>query len=150
MKSRIGDYYKSFRGCETHWNKGDLTPFLLLFTGIIEDALGDIKSTLSSKKSELMYYESILELSEHPEIEENIALAKILVRASLFSASGVSMESLKDVFSVTRQTIYRWMNELDKQEIVLRQKRGRAVRYRANLDKILELGLAEEGIQVTP
>ena len=53
VKERIEKYYKGFSICEHPLNKGDITPFVISFSGLVDDAMESMLDSLRVKQSDL-------------------------------------------------------------------------------------------------
>ena len=53
VKERIEKYYKGFSICEHPLNKGDITPFVISFSGLVVDAMESMLDSLQAKQSDL-------------------------------------------------------------------------------------------------
>lgn len=53
VKERIEKYYKGFSICEHPLNKGDITPFVISFSGLVVDAMESMLDSLRVKQSDL-------------------------------------------------------------------------------------------------
>lgn len=56
IKENINDYYKAFKVCNDPKNKGDLTPFIIMFTDIIDDSLHKLVYALEKRLEQLTHY----------------------------------------------------------------------------------------------
>lgn len=53
VKERIEKYYKGFSICEHPLNTGDITPFVISFSGLVVDAMESMLDSLQAKQSDL-------------------------------------------------------------------------------------------------
>jgi Fic family protein len=135
----IDKYYKGFSTCNDPLNKGDLTPFVLMFLDVIKHAVDDIVAVLI-EKNELLK-ENLERLSFIAEIANDkdlYALASVLLQVRMFSGDGITTKSLMEIFSITRPTMMRRLKGIAATDLLEREKQGREVHYQLNLNTLAQ------------
>lgn len=139
IKKNISDYYAAFEECNDFRNKGDLTPFVIMFLDVLTQALEQLLKALTERKIELYRYlqnvgESVLGVKSKE-------LLSYLVQASLFSELGISTLELLDVLGISRATLHNRLNSLKSisDQLVISQRDGKEKYYRANLKEVENL-----------
>lgn len=136
IKENIDKYYKGFSVCEHPLNKGDLTPFVISFTGIIVEAMQKLRDSLSERQ---VAFNSALALIENRVPKQSRHLAETLATASLFTFNGIDINRLSAEEGASRQTIYKRLAPLQSIELVTTEKVGRKLLYKLNLDRLNNL-----------
>ena len=135
LKEHIAEYYRAFEECNDPKNKGDVTPFVEMFVSVILGACIQLKDELNVLNDQFnSCIELIPKLSEDKKIQD---LLFYLVQAALFSDIGISIPELLELTNVTRATLTKRLNEIDKKQLLIMQKRGTNKYYMADLDKFL-------------
>lgn len=141
IKEHIQKYYKAFSICEHTLNRGDLTPFVIMFAQIIVDAMESMRESLREKKQHLdQAMDQILicfRETHLDRIEEDIAY--ILTQAALFSERGLSAKDLAAIKDVSVPTIYGKIKKLDEKGLIRRSKKGRVVYMATDLNRLSKL-----------
>jgi Fic family protein len=133
----IDRYYKGFALCNDPLNKGDLTPFVLMFLDVIEKAAQDIVSSLTEKKNVLKdNLERLSRIDRISKDEDVFELAAVLLQARMFSGDGIIATELMDVFKVTRPTITKRLNSVASIGLLQRERIGREVHFQIDLDAL--------------
>ena len=135
IKEHISEYYKAFDICNSILNKGDLSPFVEMFLGIIEISEKQLYQSLLEKKTAMDYY--LNKIKDLPNSEDNnIAyLYELLIEAYLFSDVGISTKELQDC---TRSTYNTLMGRLKKipVNLIIKNKPSQECYYKLNLEEI--------------
>jgi Fic family protein len=133
----IDRYYKGFAACNDPLNKGDLTPFVLMFLSIIEKAAEDIVSSLTEK--EQLLGDNVEHLSKIDLIAKNEdlhELASVLLQVRMFSGNGITATELMGIFKVSRPTLTKRLNDIASLGLLQRERMGREVRFQINLETL--------------
>jgi Fic family protein len=134
-------YYKGFDTCNDVLNKGDLTPFVLMFLGIVKEAVEGIVDVLSEKSDLLKQNLNRLARVRLISDDENLSeLASVLLQARMFSGDGISTKGLMNVFRVSRPTIMNRLARIAETGLLEREKLGREVHYQLKLEILSQLG----------
>ena len=136
----IEKYYKGFTVCNDPLNRGDITPFVLMFLEVVKQAVDDIVSVLEEKRDLLEVNLACLShLNELSESREVFDLAAILLQVRMFSGSGISIHQLMELFHVSRPTIMKRLEGISALGLLEREKAGREVNYQLNLDLLAQI-----------
>lgn len=112
IKNQLSAYYKAFEICNDPRNKGDLTPFVLMFLTIIRDSIKELKTDLSAKIAEFVYYLKLAQTALPTDNKKTFPLASLLVQAALFSEDGISTSDLLDLLQISRTTLTSCLQRL--------------------------------------
>lgn len=135
----IDRYYQEFTTCNSVLNRGDLTPFVLMFLDVIKEAVDDIVEALSEKRELLgINYRRLYQVEEIVEDRNLYDLACLLVQARMFSGDGISIHELLEVTGVSRPTIMKRLECILKTGLLEREKVGREVHYQLNLEALAQ------------
>ncbi len=134
VKQHIKAYYKAFTICEHPLNKGDLTPFIILFSEIIVSAMEDIATTLKEKRAAMDDAErAMLLLSGIHDQKDLPRIGGILIQAALFSDIGITMQELKDTTGLSEPTINKRLAYFEELGLSMKTKQGRRVHHQMDL-----------------
>lgn len=136
IKENISDYYNAFKICNDTRNKGDLTPFIIMFIDIIYSSLLKLKESLEEKHSQLSYYfERIINLPDGTD-DKYFSLYSLLLQASLFSNEGISTGELMKILKISRTTLLKRIENLKKYNLIIIKAISNTNNYWLNLDVV--------------
>ena len=139
IKENINMYYKSFKIVNEEINKGDITPFIFTYLEFIKESAVNLKKGLIEKAQRLEAFSKQLEALPHGEDEKYIRLYFYLLQASLFSEIGISISDLLNYLNITRPTLLKRINEIDKYNLLITEKRDSNKFYQLNLETLIEM-----------
>ena len=122
--------------------KGDLTPFVIMFTDIIEESMKQLEEALQKRYQKLMYYRDRIQYLPMGLNEKYIDFYDYLLQASLFSESGISVEELKGLMRVSRPTVFNRLKDLSAYNLIEKKSLGNNRYYNLNLDEVEKLSSA--------
>lgn len=143
IKEHIHMYYKSFKIVNEEINKGDITPFIFTYLEFIKESAVNLKNGLIEKAQRLEAFSKQLEALPHGEDEKYIRLYFYLLQASLFSEIGISISELLNYLNITRPTLLKRINEIDKYNLLITEKRDSNKFYQLNLETLIEMTTAK-------
>lgn len=135
IKENIGGYYKAFKVCNQPKNRGDLTPFVEMFLKIIEESTQQLLGALEERADALGHYNKIVERLPNGTKESYSQLYFGLIQASLFSENGISTGELLEFMGVSRTTLRRQLQEIEKAGLLKVSLCGHAKHYSMDLDQ---------------
>lgn len=114
VEENIKKYYEAFKISNHHNNLGDLTPFVQMFLGIIQESIEQLFDALKRRCEQLEYYDEIIR--RLPQIDNQMVyqLYFYLVQAELFSEHGISTRELLDNLNLSRTTLRKRLDEIDR------------------------------------
>lgn len=145
IKENIKDYYQAFKTCNDKDNRGDLTPFVIMFTNIIEESMKQLEEALQKRYHWLMYYRERVQYLPNGLIEKYLDLYDYLIQASLFSENGISTQELMDLLHISRATLSNRLSSISEQGLLIKKAYGNIRFYKLDLDKIEKLSSAKMG-----
>lgn len=140
VKERIEKYYKGFSICEHRLNRGDLTPFVLSFSGLIVDAMESMLRSLREKWGDLDDAVRAINCTICTE-EENKGLwrvASILAQATLFSENGASTEEICAGAEMSEPTVAKNRKRIKELGFLAEVHKGRQRYYSLDLRRMVE------------
>jgi Fic family protein len=130
----IERYYKGFTTCNDPLNRGDLTPFVLMFLDMLKQATADIIATLAEKKALLEEnHERLALVREIAGDSELYEVASILLQARMFSGDGITIKELMDMLGITRPTVMKRLNGIAAIGLLQKERIGREVHCQLDL-----------------
>lgn len=135
IKENIKDYYHAFTICNDPLNRGDLTPFLLMFLKIIEESVEKLMGSLQEGFVRLnRNLQKIPELV--PDNDETLEeLYSLLIQAALFSEFGVPTEVILKHVNISRSTLKVKLDKIPS-KLLVKEKRGRVNYYALNVQEL--------------
>jgi Fic family protein len=136
----IGKYYRGFTLCNDPLNKGDLTPFVIMFLGIVKQAVDEIVQTLTEKDA--LYRENLGRLRHVPAVADDkdvFDFATALLQARMFSGDGITTQALARVFDVSRPTVAKRLSQIESAGLLERERMGREVHLQIDLDELARI-----------
>lgn len=139
IKENIKEYYHAFRTCNDKHNKGDLTPFIIMFTDIINESLHQLEIALIKRYEQLRHYRNCIQFLPHGSNEKYASIYFLLIQASLFSENGISTQELMDTSHASRTTITNRIKALSESNLIIKKPFGNIRCYSLNLDMVDKL-----------
>lgn len=141
IKENIKHYYDAFTICNDPHNLGELTQFVMMFIGIIDESMTQLINALQKRYELLKKYESAISLLPMGENDKYSTLYFYLIQASLFAdpKSGISMNDLTHLMGLSNVTIRNRLNKIGD-NLLKTNKHDKAFFYSLNLkavDKIV-------------
>lgn len=135
IKENVKEYYRAFSTCNDPLNRGDLTPFLQMFLGIIQESVEKLKTSLQEGFVRLnRCMDKIPQLvADHDETLEE--LYGLLIQAALFSENGVTTEVILRHLNVSRGTFNAKLNKIPA-SLIVKERRGKPNYYSINLEEL--------------
>ncbi len=136
IKENLSDYYEAFKLCNDKKNRGDITPFVITFLGIICTALERLYGALYDRKELLnQAYEDLGKIQEFSD-DDIKEIAKVLIQAALFSVDGISVKELCDCLDVSESTVRKKLKWIENAGYLLALRVGKYKYYKFNIEKI--------------
>ncbi len=139
IKENIKEYYNAFKICNDPHNRGDLTPFVIMFTNIIDDSLHQLVYALKKRLQQLQHYLRCIPNLPNGLNQKYFDLYSILIQASLFSENGISTQELMEIIGTSRTTTTNRLKNLSNEQLVIKKHFGNIRCYSLNLDIVDEL-----------
>lgn len=144
IKENIKEYYQAFKICNDKLNRGDLTPFIMMFTDIIGESMKQLEEALQKRRQWLLHYREGISCLPYGSNEKYIPLYYLLLQASLFAENGVSTQELISELDISRATLVKRLSELSGYGLIEKVSEGNARYYKLNLNEADKLiGSAE-------
>lgn len=135
IKAHINNYYNAFKECNDDKNKGDLTPFIIMFLNIILESFENLYEALETRKERLSKYLSLLENNKN--ISKDLQdFAFVLIQASLFSVEGITKKQLSIELNLSPSTVDKRLAKLKNLNLLLEDKSSRSIKYLIDLNKL--------------
>ena len=130
-------YYREFEEAEDRLNRGDLTPFILMFLEVLEESLANEVTRLEERQAK--YTEYLAVLGKTGSKTGELVFLEAMLAATLFSVDGVTKKQLMELTGRSSSWINNVLREnRDKLESV---REGHENLYRFNeqyLDSLLK------------
>lgn len=111
IKKQVDVYYKAFKITNDVRNKGDITPFTIIFLGFILQASEHLNTTLTDKIEQMtFYYKKIVTTVKE---EKLCDMLFALMQNSLFGEEGMTVEELADELSVSVSTMRNYISSIN-------------------------------------
>ncbi len=134
IKENIKKYYDAFDICNNPLNKGELTPFVEMFLGIVEASMKQLLNSLEDKLSRLCFYDDFINfLYKHNKNASK--LYSVLIQASLFTNIGVSRDELISYMECSENTLRKMLSGIPEELLLINQRKNKKF-YLLNLDEV--------------
>lgn len=133
IKKNISSYYNAFKYSNDSKNKGDLTPFVLLFLEILKKALLNLCKTLKEKISTL---DNLYQVLKNKVTNKDLETLFILLQNTLFGEDGLSVYELAKILQVSVPTIRNTLKQ--NTQLLKTEKEFKTLLYKLDLDVLLE------------
>lgn len=138
IKENIKQYYNAFQVCNDTKNKGDLTPFVIMFLTIINESFKNLYEALCKRMEALNKYYNIIynldELSDEAEKD----FCGVLLQVALFSNRGIPKKGLCEVMEISLSTVDKRLAKIRSLGLLKELRGERAIMYTLDLDKLPE------------
>jgi Fic family protein len=139
IKENINRYYKSFKIVNEEINKGDITPFIFTYLEFIKESAENLKSGLSERAHRLEVLNEQLPSLPYGKDEKYSRLYYILLQASLFSEIGIPTRELLEYLRISRPTLQKRLNDIDKHNLLITERRDSNKFYQLKLETIMRM-----------
>ena len=133
IKENIKKYYDAFKICNDTRNRGDLTPFVIMFTDIICEAFEQLEEALTRRCAALEHYSSRIDGLPCGTSDKFNRIYYLLIQASLFSESGIGIQELLEILSVSRTTLSARLKVISDNGLLIRKTVDGSHRYSLDL-----------------
>lgn len=137
IKQRLTEYYSAFKESESVLSRGDITPFVITFSDMIAESSERISNILRSKLDKFFHYGKLIHErleSSQVSIKDAELMCSVLLQAALFSEDGISLKELCEVCSISRNTLYIRLKDLERIVDVKRIRAGRETHLALDID----------------
>ena len=136
IKENISNYYKAFKICNDEKNKGDITPFIVVFMDIIYKSIENLYVALCKRWEALIKYTSKMEKIECFSNKALNSLAYVLIQARLFSENGITKTELAKNLEISSSTLNNRLDIIRKKGYVTEKTIGHSLYFEFNLDTL--------------
>ncbi len=136
IKENLDKYYEAFKECNHYLNRGDLTPFVEMFLDVIEKSVVLLVDALEKREEQLQHYVSHIEFL--PKADDSIfsRLYDVLIQAQLFSEQGISTQELLAHLGISRETLRRKLEVVDKVHLLKQERIKKEKFYGIDLEML--------------
>ena len=137
IKENLNKYYKAFQDCNDEKNRGDLTPFVIMFLAVVRESFENLFMALTKRNNALTHYRELVQTL--PYCTDEKLFCDILLQATLFSEKGIPKKELCEVLTVSPSTTDKRLAKLRHARLLVEQKEERAYHYSLDLDRLREM-----------
>ncbi len=105
IKDNISKYYEAFKICNDEKNRGDITPFVIMFLDIIEVSFQQLHYALQKRLDKFDYYSECISKLPYAKDTKTEKIYNYLIQAGLFSENGISTKELLELMEISRNTL---------------------------------------------
>ena len=135
VKENIRSYYKAFDTCNHPRNRGDLTPFLLMMLGMIEQSEEDLKESLEERVTLLARYNDYIPQLPNAEKRDMQDLYFLLIQAALFGEAGISTREIQHCLPASYGKVRALLNSIPD-ELLDSRRVGREKYYSLKIENL--------------
>lgn len=136
IKENLKTYYQAFKTCNDKHNKGDLTPFIIMFIDIIEESMHQLEEALEKRYYWLKHYREYVQYLPHGLDEKYLDLYDLLIQASLFSENGISTKELMNSLHIGRTTLKNRLDTIAENDLLTKEAIGNMRCYSLKLEEV--------------
>ena len=136
IQENIKLYYDAFKTCNDPRNKGDLTPFIFMFTEIIEQSMQQLHEALSIRAKLFEHYSDAIKLLPNSDNKKYWLVYYLLVQAALFSENGITIKELIENTDESRSTVLNRIKEISKYDLLIEKKPTKEKHFSLDLNKV--------------
>ena len=107
-------YYKAFRTCNDPLNRGDVTPFVISFLGIVKTTCKTLAVELRELSERFSELNKKLEKYMLDFAQNEKELYRLLLQAALFSDIGISTSELCELAGISRTTLAKRLKKINE------------------------------------
>lgn len=130
IKKNSHKYYKAFDIVNDPFNRGDLTPFIILFLELILQASKGLNEQLHALEDKLYFYATAL--NEKTNINAHEGFLYILLQNTLFGEDGLTITELTSILQKSESSVRNYIKEY--QEYITSTNSAVGKLYDVNLD----------------
>lgn len=138
IRENLKQYYNAFQVCNDTKNKGDLTPFIIMFLTIINESFKNLYEALCKRMDALNKYRDIIQNISEISEDSDKEFCYILVQAGLFSNRGIPKKGLCEVLEISPSTVDKRLAKIRNLGLLKELRGERAIMYKLDLDKLSE------------
>lgn len=139
IKENIKEYYQAFKICNDTHNKGDLTPFIMMFTDIIRESLYQLEQALVKRYEQLSHYQKCMMYLPYGMTPKYAQIYYLLIQASLFAENGISTQELMEATDTSRTTMANRLKLLSDNNLIIKESMGNIRCYKLDLSVVDEI-----------
>lgn len=132
----INDYYNAFKTCNDAFNKGDVTPFLLMMLKMIHTSVLQLEKGLSKRQTQLSDYKQIINELPGADKSRTYSAYLLLLQASLFSENGISTRELEHYLENSYTTVKKELDFVDRHHLLIKNRLGKENHYMLDLMRL--------------
>lgn len=144
IQENIKLYYDAFKTCNDPRNKGDLTPFIFMFTEIIEQSMQQLHEALSIRAKLFEHYSDAIKLLPNSNNKKYWLVYYLLVQAALFSENGITIKELIENTDESRSTVLNRIKEISKYDLLIEKKPTKEKHFSLDLNKVDKIILSNK------
>lgn len=129
------EYYKAFDLCNDKKNKGDITPFIIMFLKMLDKAAISIYERLDEGIGQLNYYNNLVKKIEN---EDKKAALFYLIQNELFASENFDIASMAQLLKCSYGKAKKILDDLALDGIPIKKKRLRKYLFSVDLDEIAD------------
>lgn len=141
IKNNKNKYYKAFDVVNDPHNKGDLTPFIIYFSNVVEQSLDSLIERLNDGKGILSHYSKALEIKyndlDPKEQRKTKDVLWYLIQNELFSTEAFDKKYLAKQLKTSPETAHRYVENLIRSGAPISiKKSGKKFIYKINRESL--------------
>lgn len=136
IKENITEYYKAYKICNLSRNRGDMTPFILMFLEIIERSTRQLLKALRGRLEALDHYRESIDRLPYGTEAHYSDLYFVLIQAELFSELGISMQELVEGRKLSPTTLRSQLKKIEENGLLKVTRNGHANYYGIDLNQL--------------
>lgn len=144
VKDNLKQYNDAFKICNDVKNKGDLTPFVISFLEILQEAMDQLEIALSKRIVEYRRFIDMIRRHHIANDPKYRSLFDLLIQAGLFSGSGISTRDLQTCLQMSYTPLRNRLEVLRGEHLLKEEKYGKEKFYKLDLENFERQVMEEE------
>ena len=139
ITENINRYYKAFAECNSPYNLGDVTPFLIMMLDLIRITTENLEEALRFRIVRQKRYTDSISILPGAANERTRRAYQLLIQAGLFSEHGISTREFTDNLGTSYSTAKNELDRISARSLLIRTRVGRENYYQLDLDSLDEM-----------
>lgn len=135
IRENKSQYYKGFKTVNEKKNKGDLTPFVIMFLDILSKELESLNNSVIEKISIIDRYSKVIKVMEEKDKRKQ-SIIFVIFQETFFGEAGIDVSSLMKYAKASKYKVTQVLKEYD--DMLIKNKIGRKKYYSFDLDAVDE------------
>ncbi len=136
IKENLSAYYNAFKLCNDPKNRGDITPFILMFMDIIYKSMDNLQKALHERIQKLHFFSDKMAALPYFQTEAMQNFGFLLIQARLFAEHGITKKELEQNLEIGTVTLDKRLKIVREAGLLLEERVERRLYFKFDIDKL--------------